>query len=253
MKGRWLFWTIAANLVALVGLAFAYPQLMLSPGPVVAAHAEIGTDCFACHQPWRGAAAERCIACHALPDIGLRTTQGAAIVPSAAQPRLKVRFHQALVEQNCMACHTDHSSPRLAQQGRKAFSHALLRADVQQRCEGCRQKPTDRLHRQLTGDCQACHRQDAWKPATFDHTQSFVLDRHHQTECATCHKANDKGNSYQTYTCYGCHEHTPANIKAEHEEEGIRDFANCVECHRDPGVEPEKGGAKRGGGKREKD
>ena len=63
VKARWLFWVIAANLLVLVGLAFAYPHLMISPGPVITGHAEIGTDCFACHTPWRGAAAPLCIKC----------------------------------------------------------------------------------------------------------------------------------------------------------------------------------------------
>jgi len=240
LKGRWLFWIIAANLVALVALAFAYPHLMVSPGPVVTAHAEIGTDCFACHKPWRGAAAPLCIECHALPDIGLRTTKGAVIVQASAQPRLKTSFHQELIEQDCMACHTDHQSPRFAQQGREAFSHELLRPSVRQQCESCHQKPTDKLHQKIAGECQACHSQEAWKPATFDHAKLFVLDRDHDAECVTCHKGND----YSAYTCYGCHEHTPAKIRAEHEEEGIRDFENCVECHRDPGVEPDKGGSR---------
>lgn len=111
MKGRWLFWIIAANLLALVGLAFAYPHLMVSPGPVVTAHADIGTDCVTCH----------------------------------------------------------------------------------------------------------------------------------------------KGGVYSTYTCYGCHEHTPAKIRAEHEEEGIRDFENCVECHRDPGVDPERSARSGGKASRRKD
>lgn len=155
MKGRWLFWTIAANLLVLIGLAFAYPHLMVSPGPVVAAHAGVGTDCFACHQPWRGAAATLCSACHKLPDIGLRTTTGAAIVPVSTQPRLKTAFHQELIEQDCMACHTDHRSPRLAKQSHKSFSHALLRPAVQKQCESCHQKPTDRLHQKVGGDCQA--------------------------------------------------------------------------------------------------
>lgn len=237
MKGRWLFWIIAGNLVALVALAFVYPHLMVSPGPVIAAHAEIGSDCFACHKPWRGAAAPLCVQCHATADIGLRTTKGAAISRAATQPRLKASFHQDLIEQDCMACHTDHRSPRLAQQSRKAFSHELLRPNVRQQCESCHQAPSDKLHRTITGDCQACHRQDTWKPATFDHDKHFVLDRDHDAECATCHKGKD----YGTYTCYGCHEHTPANIRAEHEEEGLRDFENCVECHRDPGVEPDRG------------
>lgn len=241
MKGRWLFWVIALNLALLVGLVFAYPHLMVSPGPVVAAHAEVGTDCFACHQPWRGAAAERCVACHALPDIGLRTTKGLAIAHRPAQTPLKISFHEELIEQDCMACHTDHRSPRLAQQHRKAFSHALLRPAVQKQCEGCHQKPADQLHKKLAGDCQACHRQEAWKPATFDHAKSFVLDKDHDAECTTCHQRSD----FSTYTCYGCHEHTPANIRAEHVKEGIRDYEDCVACHLDPGVEPDKSATRR--------
>ena len=238
VKGRWLLWVIAANLMALVALAFVYPHLMVSPGPVVAAHAEIATDCFACHKPWRGASAPLCISCHALPDIGLRTSKGVAIVKASSPPRIKAAFHQDLIEQDCVACHTDHRSPRLAQQNRKSFSHQLLRTSVRQQCESCHQKPTDKLHQKLSGDCQACHRQDAWKPATFEHDKLFVLDRDHNAECATCHKASN----YSTYTCYGCHEHTAANIRNEHEKEGIRDYQDCVECHRDPGVEPDKHG-----------
>jgi Class III cytochrome C family len=238
VKGRWLFWVIAANLLVLVGLAFAYPHLMVSPGPVITAHAEIGTDCFACHTPWRGVTATRCLACHRAAEIGLRTTQGAALAVAPSQPRLKTSFHQELIEQDCVACHTDHRSPRLAQQSRKAFSHVLLRPEVRQQCAGCHRPPADRLHQKNTGECQACHGQAAWKPATFDHARSFVLDRDHDAECLTCHKGQD----YSSYTCYGCHEHTPANIRAEHDEEGIRDVENCVECHRDPGAEPEKSG-----------
>jgi hypothetical protein len=39
-------------------------------------------------------------------------------------------------------------------------------------------------------------------------------------------------DDYSRYTCYGCHEHSPEKIRREHIEEGIRDFKNCVECHR---------------------
>jgi len=52
-------------------------------------------------------------------------------------------------------------------------------------------------------------------PATFDHNQYFVLDRDHNARCVTCHLGND----YKRYTCYGCHEHTPDNIRREHIEE----------------------------------
>lgn len=280
-----LLTVIALNLLVLLALAFAYPHLMVSPGPLVKGHADLTTDCFACHAAWRGAAAPRCTECHAVADVGLRTTKGVPI-PAAT---IKASFHQELVEQDCMACHSDHQGPKLTKRSRKPFSHGLLKAAVRDRCaschaaprdtvhrdlkvecgechqdrawkpahfdhavlaqaaldrcEGCHNAPTDRLHRQIRGHCKSCHTTEAWKPATFVHDKYFVLDRDHEASCDTCHRNND----YSRYTCYGCHEHSQAKVREEHLEEGIQDFANCVECHRDPRVEPEKGqGRQRG-------
>ena len=91
------------------------------------------------------------------------------------------------------------------------------------------------LHRDLTLGCGQCRTADAWKPATFDHAKLFVLDRDHNASCVTCHT----GNEYRRYTCYGCHEHTPANVRRKHQEEGIQNFENCVECHRSASEEPQ--------------
>ena len=129
----WLLIVIAANLVVLVALAFVYPHLMVSPGPLSREHAELATDCFACHAPWRGAAAPRCTECHALADIGLRSTKGVAL----PQQGLKTSFHQELIEQDCVACHSDHAGPKLTQRTRKPFSHELLRVAARDRCESC--------------------------------------------------------------------------------------------------------------------
>jgi hypothetical protein len=304
MKRRWLWIVIAANLVVLVALAFVYPHLMVSPGALVAGHAELATDCFACHAPLRGAASERCVSCHAVADIGLRTTLGAPIVRVAAssspsaqrasgarvQPKaaVKTSFHQELSEQTCVTCHSDHAGPKLTQRSRKPFSHKLLKAATRERCEqchaapatdlhrrfdsacvqchktegwtpasfdhalltqadqgrcgSCHKAPVDTLHRQIAGNCGQCHTSKAWKPATFDHAKFFVLDRDHNASCVTCHV----GNTYTRYTCYGCHEHTVANIRSEHEEEGIGNLDNCVRCHRsanDKGEGEGRGGA----------
>lgn len=236
MKRRWLLALISANLAALLVLVFIYPDLMVGPGQLISAHHEQATDCFSCHAPLRGAASDRCIACHALPDIGLRTSKGAPI----PQKSLKTSFHQELVEQNCMACHTDHQGPKLAQRSRKPFSHALLREPVREQCQSCHKSPTDGLHRQITGNCKQCHTQEAWKPATFDHDKLFLLDRDHNTTCVTCHTNND----YSRYTCYGCHEHQPDKVRREHIKEGIQKFENCVECHRSAEEEPRKTGSR---------
>ena len=280
MKRPVLLIVIALNLVALVALAFTYPHLMVSPGALVKGHAALATDCFACHAPWRGAASSRCAECHAVADIGLRTTKGVPV----AKATIKGSFHQDLIEQDCMACHSDHQGPKLTQRSRKPFSHGLLRDVVRERCtschaapddtlhhdvtvgcgqchkteswkpaqldhklltkaaldrcEGCHKAPTDRLHRQIQGNCKSCHKTEAWKPATFDHDKLFVLDRDHDVQCDTCHTGNDYGR----YTCYGCHEHRPDKVRAEHVKEGIRDFENCVECHRSAQDEPKRRG-----------
>ena len=242
MKRGWLLALITLNLAGLVALVFVYPHLMVSPGAVVPAHAEINTDCFACHAPLRGAAADRCIKCHALADIGVRTTKGAPVERKA----VKASFHQQLIEQDCMACHSDHPGPRLTERSGKRFSHQLLRADVRERCEACHKPPADSLHRQVTGNCAQCHRQDGWKPATFAHDKLFLLDSDHNASCVTCHAGSD----YKRYTCYGCHEHQPDKIRRKHEKEGIRDFENCVKCHRSA---EEKEGREGGHGNRARD
>ena len=80
MKKRPLLWIVVAlNLTVLVALAFVYPHLMISPGPLVKGHEELATDCFACHAAWRGASTQRCTECHAVADIGLAATKGVPI------------------------------------------------------------------------------------------------------------------------------------------------------------------------------
>jgi hypothetical protein len=248
VKGRWLWIVICADLVVLVALAFVYPQLMLAPGALDKEHAGLSGNCFACHTPLRGATADRCIACHKLPDIGLRTTKGATIVN--ARP-VKVSFHQELNDPNCMACHSDHAGPKLTQRSRKPFSHAMLREVARDRCETCHNAPADTLHKQMSGNCAQCHQPQAWKPASFDHDKFFPLDKDHNATCVTCHA----GNNYNQYTCYGCHEHTPANMQAKHREEvGTENLDNCVRCHRSASGEGEGGGdGERGKDERERD
>jgi hypothetical protein len=269
MKRPSSIWVIiVANLIGLLVLAFVYPSAMVSPGALVPAHAELAGTCFACHAPFRGAAPERCLRCHAGADLGVRTTGGAPIERSTART-LRVAFHQELSDQNCSSCHSDHgrpTEPRFshallgpAARGDCAschaaptndlhrdlranctqchttehwspatFDHAVLSSATLARCESCHAAPTDSFHRQVAAACTQCHLPPRWKPSTFNHDRFFLLDRDHHAPCATCHVNND----VTRYTCFGCHEHTPANVRAEHAEEGIRNIDNCVSCHR---------------------
>ena len=234
---------LAINVIAITILVFVYPNLMVGPGKLIPGHQALNTDCFACHAPFAGAKSARCVTCHKPEDIGRLTTTGLPVTkPLTATP-----FHQKLINQDCVACHSDHAGvKRFRPQGH--FDHTLLNTATRTQCQTCHKSPTDALHQQLSGNCTQCHSQEKWKPATFDHNKFFLLDRDHTTECATCHVRND----YSRYTCYGCHEHTPAKIRREHVEEGIRSFEKCVECHRSANEHDIRGGSKEKEGKRER-
>lgn len=214
---------LAAGLGAVAIAAFIVPEYMIAPGKVITDHQHIANDCFACHTPLLGTSNQKCIACHKPADIGRRTTTGTPI--QAAQ--LRPPFHQFLREDNCLACHTDHAGVMRLQASQK-FAHAMLEPETRRACTSCHTPPKDSLHVKVRSECSTCHRDTAWIPATFDHRKYFILDRDHDVACATCHRQND----FSQYTCYGCHEHTRATIRREHLEEGIRDFDNCVTCHR---------------------
>jgi hypothetical protein len=214
---------LAANLIAITALVFIYPHLMVAPGKLIPGHKQLEKDCFACHASFTGADSTRCVICHKPADIGRLTSAGLPI----AKPLTTVPFHQKLANQDCLACHSDHAGTmRFRLQGR--FNHSLLQKTILDQCQSCHKSPADNLHRQISGNCGQCHNQNKWSPAIFDHVKYFNLDGDHNASCVTCHAGND----YQRYTCYGCHEHTPDNIRRKHIEEGMRNFDNCVECHR---------------------
>ena len=220
---RTLKFIIAINLAVLAVLTFVYPHLMVGPGKLIAGHKQLDGDCFACHAPFTGASSGKCVACHKPGDIGRLTSKGKPI----AKPLSVTPFHQQLVSDNCVSCHSDHAGvKRYRLQGN--FNHALLKKETADQCQTCHKAPTDALHKQVTGNCTQCHTQTQWTPATFEHDKFFVLDGDHNTSCVTCHVRND----YSRFTCYGCHEHTQSNIRRKHIKEGIDKFDNCVECHR---------------------
>lgn len=223
MTPRWIWIALGAVLAAILAIAVYFPHQMVSPGDLQPAHADLQQDCFACHDAFRGAAPERCVKCHAVADIGRRTTKGAPIPWPSIPP-----FHEALLQQDCMACHTDHPRPRLTRNIAPAFDHALLKPDLRARCATCHTPPQDNLHRSLVQSCAQCHAVTSWKPASFDHERYFSLAPPHDATCSTCHP----GGNFRAYTCYGCHEHQPARTEADHLEEGIRNIQDCARCHR---------------------
>lgn len=127
---------------------------------------------------------------------------------------------------NCSECHSNE------QWKPSHFKHELL-GDKKNDCRSCHEskKPTDVIHNSLGNQvqCVQCHNTNSWKPSTFDHTKYFRFDVNHPSDCTNCHNLN---KTFETYTCYNCHEHNPARIEKKHLKEGISNFMNCIECHR---------------------
>jgi len=223
MIRRPLLTVIASSLVILLLLSFLLPQQMIAPGRLIDEHENFADDCFACHTPLFGSTANKCIECHTVDDIGIRTTTGKPV----ATNKQKVAFHQKLIEEDCVACHSDHRGV-MAFRPDHMFSHEVLQTPARKECNACHDNPGDNLHRKIEGNCGQCHTSEAWLPATFEHDEYFRLDRDHDVECITCHL----DNIYTDYSCYDCHEHSRREVRNEHREEGIQDFENCTECHR---------------------
>lgn len=223
MNRKTIVYTITLLLGIVMLLVFLKPQTMISPGRLVDGHVEFGEDCFACHTLFRGSTAEKCITCHKVAEIGIKTTKGMDITGEDKN----VAFHQKLLENECTACHSDHQGVMIFRPVR-LFSHRLLKSDIQNKCDDCHIGPDDTLHRKIKGNCGQCHTSESWKPASFEHDKYFRLDRDHDAKCSVCHV----DDNYSRYTCYGCHEHSRSGVRHEHREEGIFDFESCVECHR---------------------
>jgi hypothetical protein len=233
---------IIINLLAILCLVFWYPQLMVSPGQLMEKHQELTTDCFACHTMFRGSSPEKCMSCHKVSKIGLFTTKGVKI-PAKQET---VAFHQHLLEEDCVACHSDHRGVKIYR-AIKYFSHDLLTPAMQKDCASCHQTPKDAWHKHLAVNCDQCHSQTRWQPAKFKHEWVVQAAR---KNCETCHdKPKDSLHRQLVGNCDKCHTQTewkPATfnhdeyfqLDSDHDTECVKCHLNndygkytCYECH----------------------
>ncbi len=95
-------------------------------------------------------------------------------------------------------------------------------------CVKCHAEPD--IHAGFFGlQCGNCHTAQAWSPAEMQ-VHGFPLDHGGQGEmsCTVCHVG-----SYVQYTCYGCHDHQPDEIRASHIQANVSlvELPNCASCH----------------------
>lgn len=197
------------------------------------------------HRTTAAGARVGCTGCH--PDGLGRFT---AVTCSRCHAGLDARFmrrHESAFGAACLDCHDgtgsfgsdfDHGKLRFELTGKHvgvacARCHTDTRSlaalrDTPQDCYSCHARKDE--HRGAFGKrCDQCHSTAGWEDATFDHAV-FPLDHGREERkavCATCHPKD-----ITSYTCYGCHEHTAANVLGDHEGRRLADLTDCIKCHR---------------------
>jgi hypothetical protein len=155
---------------------------------------KFGTDCAKCHTPaeWHTAS---------LPGV----LAGGAFDHDKTSFPLTGK-HKAV---DCKSCHVNNTF--------KGTSTA---------CSSCHAEP--KVHMSKFGtDCAKCHTTASFAGATFKHTFPINHGNRRGNECTVCHAGKD---NFKTYTCYGCHEHTPANVQRRHK--NVANLDNCAKCHK---------------------
>ena len=222
------FWAVNAGAVSL--------ETLVMPGPVIAGHAELESNCSDCHAAFsRDKQSALCLDCHEDVADDLQAGRG---------------YHglvEAIGSESCASCHTDHEgrSADIIKLDITRFDHQftdfeLSGAHVEVDCQDChaddsiyREAPSacfdchgedDQHEGGLGRDCQDCHGTVDWSEARFDHeveTGYALLGGHQPVACTDCHVEQ----VYQdTPTdCYGCH-------RDDDTHDGLNG-SDCAFCH----------------------
>ena len=207
--------------------------------PLTGAHQTV--ECSSCHQSGFTGTPTQCESCH-------QTDFNSTTNPN----------HQTIgLSTDCQTCHTTNPGWQPASFPIHNNFYELLGAHANitncadchngnynstpNECYGCHAdnyNNTTNPNHQSVGfgtDCQSCHSQNAWQPASFDHdAQYFPIysGKHNGTwnNCSDCHT---DPNNYSIFSCITCHEHNQADTDDHHQ--GVQGYIYesnaCYACH----------------------
>jgi hypothetical protein len=218
--------------------------------PLKAAHERAACD--ACHRdPSYKNTPRECVACHARDDA-----HKGARGPVCSDCHSSDKWKQSLFDHNrdtdyalngahakiaCDACHRSGD----------------LHATVADRCAVCH-AADDRHGGRFGDDCAACHNEQKWKEARYDHAAkaNFPLTGRHEKvdchachagpvsgpklpkDCGGCHKADDVHHGSMGTQCVACHVETGWKEKVRFDHDmtrfplvGLHATVACEECH----------------------
>lgn len=208
--------------------------------PLTGAH--VSVSCIECHAGGYSGTPTECNACH-------QTDFNQASNPN----------HVSLgLSNDCVMCHTtnpdwnpalfpDHDDfyPLLGAHAAIADQCVLCHngdySNTPNTCVGChlddynQTNDPDHQAAQFPTDCQACHSQNAWVPANWDHDDLYfpIYSGKHEDEWNQCTDCHNNPNDYSIFTCLTCH--TAGETNEEHDEVGGYQYNSnaCLACHPD--------------------
>jgi hypothetical protein len=201
------------------------------------AHGDISNECATCHNGDYVNTPNTCVGCH-LDDFNATTNPD----------------HEAGGFSNeCATCHTETSwTPSTFDHNATEFPisgghigveciscHADGYANTATDCASCHlddyNATTDPNHSaaQFSTDCNTCHSNVAWTPATFDHDNQYfpIYSGSHEgqwTQCTDCHT---NLNDYSQFTCVSCHTNPTTNNDHTDVDGYTYDDMACLVCH----------------------
>ncbi len=218
--------------------------------PLKGAHAH--TDCASCHRdPSFKNAPMECVACHTRDDA-----------------------HKGGRGPKCGDCHNTEKWKQSSFDHEKVGHFALNAAHAKIACDACHRSgdmktklpdkcagchaADDRHGGRFGDDCAACHNEQKWKEARYDHeaTAHFALKGKHAKldcsachvgpvsgpklpkDCAGCHRADDVHHGSMGAECASCHVETgwKDQVRFDHDMTrfplvGLHASVACEECH----------------------
>jgi hypothetical protein len=201
-------------------------------------------NCSSCHEGTTSGLNKECVSCH-LDDYN------ASVNPN----------HTALaIPTDCQSCHTPTANwePALFPIHNNYYelvgAHTLISNDcatchngnyvtTPNVCFGCHQDEYNNTDNpphasaNFSTECQTCHSQNSWSPATFDHDNQYfpIYSGKHKDKWDVCTDCHTNPNNFSVFSCIDCHEHRQSKMDEEHE--GVTGYVYsspaCLSCHPD--------------------
>ena len=208
--------------------------------PLTGSH--VATECNACHTEGYIGTPSLCADCH-------QSNYNATTNPN----------HSTLgISTNCNDCHTTNpdwipaSFPTHQNYFALNGAHATIASDcylchsgnytnTPNTCFGCHSNDynntIDPAHAtaQFSTDCIACHTENSWEPATFDHDNQYfpIYSGEHSNEWNSCNDCHTQSTNYAVFSCLNCHEHNITDMADDHSKvsDYVYNSTNCLSCH----------------------